>query len=631
MGFKIKFVPVAVLLLSFFLICFPGCNRSENKEDIKEQKIDMEAESRPMGKKVYEKIPENILWLTNEDDPVFASPAAKKGGTLRSALLSFPMTFRVVGPDSNGSFRGAILDNQLSLINIHPNTKNIIPELATHWAFGRDKKTMYFKLDRDAKWSDGYPVTAWDYVYTLTFMRSEHIVAPWYNDYYTREIESVAVYDDYTIGVRSTKAVPDLNLKLGISPTPEHFFAPLGPKFVQEFNWAIIPNTGAYQIHEFKKGRFIKFKRKKEWWAGQKKYFKNRFNVDYVLYTVIRDFNLQWEHFKKGRIDAFSLTMPKYWHDKTQTRVFKNGYVNRIWFYNDIPRPAHGMWLNQDKQIFQDKRFRLAFAHAMNIEKVIDRVLRGDYSRLAQPFFGYGKYTDYSIVPREYDIKKVETLMNNAGWKRGSDGIWQNNKQRFSVTVTYGFDEYMPQLVVLKEEALKAGIELNLEKLDSTATFKKILEKKHDIAWMGWSTNLRPSFWQGWHSDNAHKPQTNNITNTDDPDLDALIDRYRASLDEQERIRLALVIENKIHEIAAYVPTFMVPYVRTGFWRWLRLPKFHGTRMSEGLFDPFSSTVGGLFWIDKKIQEQTFASMKKGIVFEPEIIVDEQFKIGVAN
>ena len=31
------------------------------------------------------------------------------------------------------------------------------------------------------------------------------------------------------------------------------------------------------------------------------------------------------------------------------------------------------------------------------------------------------------------------------------------------------------------------------------------------------------AYWQGFHSDNAHKPQTNNITNTDDPELDKLI------------------------------------------------------------------------------------------------------------
>jgi microcin C transport system substrate-binding protein len=617
------------LVVVVALLCCLGCGRSETQEN---PGIDPKPEKKvDKSYRVYEKLPDNIHWLTNEIDPVFSSMDAQKGGTLHSALISFPMTFRVVGPDSNGSFRGAILDNQLSLINIHPNSGNIIPELATHWAFGDDKKTMYFKLDQDAKWSDGNLVTAWDFVYTLTFMRSEHIIAPWYNDYYSKEIESVVVYDDHTIGVRSTKAVPDLYLKLGISPMPEHYFKILDQEFVQTYNWAIIPNTGAYQIHEFKKGRFIKFKRKQDWWARDKKYFKNRFNVDYVLYTVIRDFNLQWEHFKKGRIDAFGLTLPKYWHDKTKTRVFENGYVNRIWFFNDLQRPSLGMWLNQDKEIFKDRELRLAFAHAMNIEKVIAKVLRGDYFRLSQAFFGYGKYTDYSITPRQYDIEKVESLMGGSGWIRGNDGIWQKNGQRFSVNVTYGFDEYMPQLVVLKEDALKAGIELNLEKLDSTAMFKKFLEKKHDVAWMGWSTNLRPSYWQGWHSDNAHKPQTNNITNTDDPELDGLINQYRASLDEQERIDLSFMIQNKIHGIGAYVPTFMVPYVRTAYWRWLQLPEFYGTKMSESLFDPFSSTVGGLFWIDGKIREQTLDSMKKGIKFDPKIIIDEQFKVKAAN
>ncbi len=623
-------VRMGVLAGVLVFFCCSGCNRSEDREVGEKQGIKATI-PKVQGVREYQSLPENLDWLTNDSDPVFASSNSQKGGTLRSALASFPMNFRVVGPDSNGSFRGAILDNQLSLINIHPNTENIIPELATHWAFGRDKQTMYFKLDPEAKWSDGSQVTAWDYVYTLTFMRSEHIIAPWYNDYYGKEIESVAVYDDYTIGVKSTKAVPDLHLKLGISPTPEHFFSPLTPQFVQDYNWAIVPNTGAYQIHEFKKGRFIKFKRKKDWWARDKRYFRHRFNVDYVLYTVIRDLNLQWEHFKKGRIDAFSLTMPKYWYDKTRTRVFEKGYVNRIWFYNDLRRPSHGMWLNQDKKIFKDKRLRLAFAHAMNVEKVIDRVLRGDYSRLAQAFFGYGKYTDYTITPRTYDIEKVESLMGEAGWKRGNDGVWENQGQRFSVTVTYGLEEYMPRLVVLKEEALKAGIELELEKLDSTATFKKVLEKKHDVAWMGWSTSSRPSYWQGWHSDNAHIPQTNNITNTDDPKLDVLIDQYRASLDEQERIQLSLVIQNKIHEMAAFVPTFMVPYARTGFWRWLVLPPSHGTKLSEGLFDPFSSTVGGLFWIDEKIREQTLDAMKEGIGFKPEIIMDEQFKIKVTQ
>ncbi|MBC2705306.1 extracellular solute-binding protein [Desulfobacula sp.] len=622
---KSKTMRLALILLFCFYLT--GCGDNDTQKNSQKEQPGSKKIVTPEGKKEYAILPGNIKWMTNESDPVFSSEKAVKGGILHSAVTSFPMTFRVVGPDSNGSFRSAILDNQLSLINIHPNTDHIIPELATHWAFGDDKKTMYFKLDKNARWSDGKPVTAWDYAYTLEFMRSEYIIAPWYNDYYTKEIEAVMVYDDYTIGVKSTKAVPDLYLKLGISPTPKHYFGALDETFVQKYNWEIVPNTGAYQISEFKKGKFIKFKRKKDWWAKDKTYLKNRFNVDTVVFDVIRDVNLQWEYFKKGKLDAFGLTMPKYWHEKSNISLFQKGYINKIWFFNDQERSAQGMWLNQDKEIFKDRRLCYAFAHAMNIEKVINKVLRGDYFRLAQAFFGYGEYTDYGIKPRSYDIKKVKNLMMSAGWTRGSDGVWQKEETRFSVKVTYSYEEHTPRLVVLKEEALKAGIELLLERLDSTAMFKKFLEKKHDVAWMGWSTNIRPSYWQGWHSDNAHKPQTNNITNTDDPELDELIDKYRASLNEEERIELSIKIQAAIHETGAFVPTFMVPYVRLGYWRWLELPDFHGTKRSDSLFDPFSTTTGGLFWINAEKKEKTLTAMKKDRVFQPVVIVNKRFKV----
>jgi len=622
-NFKIR-IWILILLCCFYLT---GCGDNDPQKDSQKKQPGSKNIITSEVKKEYAILPDNIKWLTNKSDPIFSSEKALKGGILHSAITSFPMTFRVVGPDSNGSFRSAILDNQLSLINLHPNTDHIIPELATHWAFGDDKKTMYFKLDKNAKWSDGKPVTAWDYVYALEFMRSEHIIAPWYNDYYTKEIETVMVYDDYTIGVKSTKAVPDLYLKLGISPIPKHYFGTLDETFVQKYNWKIVPNTGAYQISDFKKGRFIKFKRKKDWWAKDHKFLKNRFNVDGVVFDVIRDGNLQWEYFKKGKLDAFGLTMPKYWHEKSNIALFQKGYINKIWFFNDQERSAQGMWLNQDKEIFKDRRLCYAFAHAMNIEKVINNVLRKDYFRLSQAFFGYGEYTDYGIKPRRYDIAKVENLMMSAGWTRGGDGVWQKEGRRFSVKVTYSYEEHTPRLVVLKEEALKAGIELLLERLDSTAMFKKFLEKKHDVAWMGWSTNIRPSYWQGWHSDNAHKPQTNNITNTDDPKLDKLIDTYRASLNEEQRIDLSIKIQDAIHETGAFVPTFMVPYVRLGYWRWLELPDFHGTRRSDSLFDPFSSTTGGLFWINAEKKDETLTAIKKDKIFQPVIIIDEKFKV----
>ena len=582
-------------------------------------------------KQPREPLPEGIEWQTNETDPVFASPQARRGGTLHEALLSFPLTFRFVGPDSNTAFRNAILGNQLSLIGIHPNTLKVIPGLATHWAYGKDKKTMYFKLNPSARWSDGVPVTADDFAYTLYFMRSKYIVAPWYNDYFSKEIDKVIIYDDYTLAVVSTKAQPDLYLKLGISPTPRHFFGTLDQSFIQKYNWAVVPNTGPYQIDEFRKGRYIRFARKKNWWGDNLYYFKHRYNVDKVLYKVIRDPNLQWEYFKKGLLDSYPATIPQYWRSKTNTDVVNKGYVHKIWFFNDTPQSAMGLWLNMDRDIFKDRRVRYAFAYAMNVEKVIKDVLHNDYFRLESAYEGYGPYSDNSIKARRYNIRKVEELMHEAGWQRGPDGIWVKDGRRYSVEVVYYRDDDTQRLVILKEEAKKAGIELRLLKLDPSAAFKKILEKRHDVAWMGWSTSLRPQFWEFWDSANAHKGQTNNVTNTDDPEMDRLINAYRNSLDENERIDLAHQIERKVHELGVFVPTFMVPYFREVYWRWWRFPEPPATRTSDSLFDPFSDSTGGLFWFDPEIYKQTHEAMAEGKTFAPVTIIDKTYQHNIAD
>jgi microcin C transport system substrate-binding protein len=574
-----------------------------------------------------QELPKDIKWLTNHEDPLFASKKAKKGGVFHASIMSFPMTFREVGPDSNGGFREAITSNQLGLIGIHPNTENIIPEIATHWAFDKDKKTMYFKLNKNARWSDGKPVTADDFCYTLEFMRSKEIVAPWYNDYYTKEIDRVIIYDAHTLAVVATKAQPDLHLRVAISPIPRHFYGKLDKDFTKKYNWKIVPNTGPYQISDFKKGKSVTFKRKKDWWAKELHYFKNRFNLDTVIYSVVRDYNIIWEYFKKGKEDVFAINFPEYWYEKTKTPVVEDGYVYKIWFFNDTQQSATGMWLNQDREIFKDRNVRYAFAHAMNIGKVIENVLRNDYYRLEHGFVGYGRYSNNNIKARRFDLIKVEEYMKASGWERGADGIWEKDGNRFSVEVTYSFDEHTPRLVVLKEEAKKAGVELRLQKLDASAMFKKILEKKHDIAWMGWSTSLRPQYWEHFHSVNAHKPQTNNITNTDDPEMDRLIDAFRNSLVEEERIKISLQIQEKIHEIGAFVPTFMVPYVRQAYWRWWRLPETPGTKMSLDLFSPFGSTTGGLFWYDKDFHEETKDAMQKKKKFQPVTIIDEIYKM----
>ena len=623
------YIRINSLLLCIVILA--GCSSEEN-ENSQENTEAIAVDNLPDYP--VSPLPEGLVWETNNEDPVFASPEAKKGGTFNTFIPSFPLNIRSVGPDSNGAFSTHISENTFSLTAFHPNTHNPIPLLATHWSYDTDGKTVYYKLNQNAKWSDGEKVTADDYMFTLEFMRSEHIVSPWYNDHYTNEILEVKKYDDYTISVTGARALPEIDIHhyYELYPIPRHFHK-LDENWVRDYDWKIEPNTGPYQITEVNNGKYVEFTLKEDWWGKDLKYFKNRFNINKIRFTVIREMETAFQHFVKGELDAFPLILPNYWHDKSNINEFEEGYIHKIWFYLDQSQPSIGLYLNLDFDMFKDINVRLGIAHSIDMEKVLSTVFRGDYLRLHNMFTGYGEYTNPNIRAREFDLEKADDYFNKAGWdERGPDGIRVKDGQRLSATITYGSSTYNDRLIVIKEEAKKAGIEFQLELLDSSTSFKKLLEKKHEMAFMGWSTGIRPQYWSQYHSDNAHIPQTNNITNTDDPKLDVLIDKYKISQNADERAELSRQIQQFLHNHAMHIPMYMVPYDRTGYWRWMKFPETPATKWSVGVFGLFGDTpnlgsAGGLIWIDEDVKQETLEAMKSGKTFEPVTIIDETYRI----
>ncbi len=577
---------------------------------------------------VPDQLPKDLKWETNDTDPVFASPEAKKGGTFHDHISSFPPTIRFLGPDANNASRDKVLYNFFTLIDIHPNTDKVIPLLATHWAFGKDHKSMYFRLRKNARWSDGKPITADDFVFTDEMMRSKWIVDPSSTELYVADIAALKKYDDVTIGIFAPRPKPDIYFYLNIAPYPKHFFAPLDKDFVTKFNWTPPPTSGAYKISAVNKGKSIILERVKDWWGENERYLKNRFNVDRIEYSVVREENVSFEMFKKGDIDAYFVTRPTDWHQKAQGELFEKGFIKKLWAYNDIPQSPQGIFLNEDFPLFKDKNVRIAFAYAMNFEKLIKTMLHNDYERLNSESIGYGAYTNPKIKARPFDLAKADEYLKKAGWiERGPDGVRVKDGQRLSATLSYSIDSFTQRYVILREEALKAGIEMKLNLMDETAAYKQAMEKKHEMTYWAWTTNPRPEYWQGWHSANAHKAQSNNITNIDNKELDTLIDKYRNSVEEKDRISFAHQIQQMIHDECVFIPSYDVPFIRYAYWRYWRLPKPPATKSTDGnIFEPLHSQYGGLFWLDENLKKETLAAKSEGKSFPPVTEVDKTFK-----
>ncbi|MED6298984.1 MAG: hypothetical protein VX860_02735, partial [Verrucomicrobiota bacterium] len=152
------------------------------KDQIGEKKKELERFTARQGLGDYialldlKDLPEGLTWEDGQAEPEIGDPESKKGGAFRYFITSSPPTIRPFGPNSNNSFRGELYDNiEIGLIDLHPQTGAIIPGVAKEWAIGADKKTVYFKLDPDAKYNDGVPVKAVDFLWFVYIRASDNV------------------------------------------------------------------------------------------------------------------------------------------------------------------------------------------------------------------------------------------------------------------------------------------------------------------------------------------------------------------------------------------------------------------------------------------------------------------------
>ena len=593
--------------------------------------------------KNLEDLPTDLAWEDGSDLPEIGSPKAVKGGTSYGTIQDFPRTLRTIGPDSNGSFRTLLLDDVAVLIaHRHPNIDEIGPNgfryiagLAKEWAIDKGSQTVYIRIDPKARWSDGKPITSDDFLFKFFFMHSSYIKAPWYNNFYNRFFSRITKYDDLTFSVRVSVDKPNFaTYVLEDIPIPEHFYGELGDDFPERYQWRFAPTTAAHTImdEDIRKGESLTFTRLEDWWAKDKRNFRYRYNYDKRHIRVVRDVAKSFEMFKKGELDAASLTLAEYWYDKLpdDDPLVEKGLVKKAVFYNQRPRPPYAMWINRDKPLLNDRNIRLGIQYASNWQLVIDKYFRGDYQRLNHTAIGYGPFTQPGIKAREFSVDKALEFFAKAGFtERGPDGILVNEAgAKLSVSLTTGYTTLKDALTIIKEEAAKAGLEFRLQIMDNTAGFKLAMEKQHEIHFMAWGygAEMYPRYWETFHSVNAYNPdgsiktQTNNLNSMNIPELDDLIVGYRASTDSNTMIKMAHRMEEIIHYDASVVPAFLIPFYRIGYWRWRHYPDDFNLMISE------SSSEFALSWMDVEEKRRTLRALRSDETFEKSIKVYDQYK-----
>ena len=580
-------------------------------------------------------LPEDLDWETNYDDPPIGSPDAIRGGTFNYSIGQYPMTFRLMGPNSNDAFAGwnRAFTMSFGLVGRHPVTDNYIPRMATHWAIEEDQRTLYFQLDPDARWSDGTPITADDFVFTWLMMQSEHIVDPFYNNYAEQFYESVDRIDDHTLRIVGTRpSWRPLSDYGGIWPTPEHATV-LDEDWVTRTNnqWQVA--VGPYVVSNVSRGESVTLDRIDDWWGDGKHYFQGMYNFDRIHLRVI-PLERNLDYLRRGEIDLIAENTARAWNEDYTFPAVQNGWIRRARVFVDTPSGVYGLHMNLEAPIFRNEDFRKAMHHLFNFDRLNRNLMFDEYFRQVS-FFEGTEYANPDIQPRAFNPSLAREYLERAGYRRpehirgrnvaqnvanavrgllftrsDTDDVLVNERgEKASFTVIYGSAGLTRHLTVMQQEYRRAGVDMRLRLLEPGTAFERGLERKYEMTVTARTAGFFPSPRQYLHTDFKEAVNNNNIWGFGTSEVDELIEIYEQDLDFEARLEAMHRIDEIVHEEAFYIPFWRAPFIWLAHWDYLRFPEFYLPKRTQQVTDYL------VFWIDPERREALEEAMRTGEAF----------------
>ena len=546
------------------------------------------------------RLPPGIVWETNYADPPIGSPEAIRGGRYNDVLFSYPLTFRLVGPNSNGEFAlwNRMSSTDFMLVRRHPVTDNYIPWMATAWSVQDDQRTVYVKLDPDARWSDGEPVTADDWVFTYEMFKSPHIVDPFYASSAEQTWESVDKIDDYTLRIvgrnPSWRPLWDF-VGNGLWPTPSHAVQ-LDSTWVERTNNEPQIVVGPYVVSETSRGESVTFTRVANWWGDRKHYFQGMFNPDTMHLIVIPE-ERTLDYLRLGEIDVLQENTARTWNEQYTFDAVRNGWIKRARVFVDFPQGVYGLAMNLEAPIFGNRDFRLAMQYLFNFERLNRNLMFDEYFRQVS-FFQGTEYASPNVRPYPFDPEKAREHLRRAGYRRPSeirgvgllagarrvlkgllvarsadDNILVNERgEKASFTLTYGSKGLERHLTVMQQDFRRAGVEVKLRLLEPGADFERGIERKFEMYLISRGTFFFPTPRDYLHTEFRDTTNNSNVWAFGSAQVDSLIDIYEDSLSLKVRRDAMWKIDEIVQEEAFYIPFWYPPYLRLAYWDHVRWP-----------------------------------------------------------
>jgi peptide/nickel transport system substrate-binding protein len=387
----------------------------------------------------------------------------------REVVIGMPGDVHSMDPYTlNETINNAINNHLFDTLVETDNNLQPKPGLAESWEVSEDARTWTFHLRKGVTFHNGNPFTVDDVIYSFDRSKDREVGASFVHVLST--VESYEKIDDHTLKVtcKSPNALLLAHFKDLLILNKAHCEG-------QGNDWiALNPNgTGRYKLVEHVRGDRLVFERNPAFWGEQP-------IVEKVTFKPITNEGTRTANMLSGAVDLV-VNVPvrdvkMLEKNKNVTVIAQPGlraiYLNMAG-WSDTPSKDAKMPLKSPdgSNPFKDIRVREAMYRAINIDELVEKIMNG----FAKPMATYspegynGFNPDVKRLP--YDPALAEKLLDEAGYKRQSDGY------RFEVTLDAPNDRYIndgPVATAIAGYFEKVGIKVNPNLMSRSVFFSYI-------------------------------------------------------------------------------------------------------------------------------------------------------------
>ncbi|EPF4651571.1 oligopeptide ABC transporter substrate-binding protein OppA [Cronobacter sakazakii] len=424
--------------------------------------------------------------------------------------------------------------------------------VAEKWE-NKDFKVWTFHLRKDAKWSNGEPVTAQDFVYSWQRLADPKTASPYesYLQYgHITNIDDiiagkkpatdlgVKAIDDHTLEVTLSEPVPyfyKLLVHSSMSPVPKAVVEKFGEKWTQPAN---IVSNGAYKLKSWVVNERIVLERNTNYWDNAKTV------INEVTYLPISSEVTDVNRYRSGEIDMTYNNMPIELFQKLKKEIPKEVHVDPYLctYYYEI---------NNQKAPFNDPRVRTALKLGLDRDIIVNKVKnQGDL-----PAYGYTPpYTDGAKFTEPAWFKMTQEQRNAEAKKLLAEAGYTADKP-LTFDLLYNTSDLHKKLAIAAASIWKKNLGVNV-KLENQE-WKTFLDTRHqgnfDVARAGWCAdyNEPTSFLNTMLSNSS-----NNTSHYKSDAFDKVMQETLQVSDEGQRSELYNKAEQQLDKDSVIVPVY---------------------------------------------------------------------------